>query len=490
MDKVNKVNTDFLISREKNIYEVIIGLEVHAQVTSNSKLFSSSSTKFGAEPNTQVSLVDAAFPGMLPVINEFCVKQAIKTGIGLKAQINKRSVFDRKNYFYADLPQGYQISQFKHPIVGEGTVVLDMPNGQKEVRIERLHLEQDAGKSIHDIDPQHTMVDLNRSGVALMEIVSKPDLRSPEEVNAYIKKLRSIMRYLGTCDGNMQEGSLRADVNVSVRIKGTDKLGTRCEIKNVNSIKFMQMAINYEANRQVDLIEEGKSIAQETRLFDTKKNETRSMRSKEDAHDYRYFPDPDLLPLEVSDDFVEKIKSEIPELPDEKKKRFIEKFKLSPYEATILVSDIETSKYFEEVVENSDVKLATNWITGELFAVLNNKNLEISESPISSKNLSKLINLIKDETISGKIAKTIFELMMDSDKDPQKIVEEKGLKQESDPKALEALIDKVIVDNPDKVKEYKSGKEKLFGFFVGQAMKDSNGKANPQLVNDILKKKL
>ena len=487
---MNKVNKEFLISREKNIYEVIIGLEVHAQVTSNSKLFSSSSTKFGAEPNTQVSLVDAAFPGMLPVINEFCVKQAIKTGIGLKAQINKRSVFDRKNYFYADLPQGYQISQFKHPIVGEGTVVLDMPNGQKEVGIERLHLEQDAGKSIHDIDPQNTMVDLNRSGIALMEIVSKPDLRSPDEVNVYIKKLRSIMRYLGTCDGNMQEGSLRADVNVSVRIKGTDKLGTRCEIKNVNSIKFMQMAINYEANRQVDLIEEGKSIDQETRLFDTKKNETRSMRSKEDAHDYRYFPDPDLLPLEVTDDFVEKIKSEIPELPDEKKKRFIEKFKLSPYEATILVSDIETSKYFEEVIENSDVKLATNWITGELFAVLNNKNLEISESPISSKNLSKLINLIKDGTISGKIAKTIFELMMDSDKDPQKIVEEKGLKQESDPKALEALIDKVIVDNPDKVKEYKSGKEKLFGFFVGQAMKASNGKANPQLVNDILKKKL
>ena len=487
---MNKVNKEFLISREKNVYEVIIGLEVHAQVTSNSKLFSSSSTKFGAEPNTQVSLVDAAFPGMLPVINEFCVKQAIKTGIGLKAQINKRSVFDRKNYFYADLPQGYQISQFKHPIVGEGTVVLDMPNGAKEVGIERLHLEQDAGKSIHDIDPQNTMVDLNRSGVALMEIVSKPDLRSPDEVNVYIKKLRSIMRYLGTCDGNMQEGSLRADVNVSVRIKGTDKLGTRCEIKNVNSIKFMQMAINYEANRQVDLIEEGKSIEQETRLFDTKKNETRSMRSKEDAHDYRYFPDPDLLPLEVTDDFVEKIKSEIPELPDEKKKRFIEKFKLSPYEATILVSDIETSKYFEEVIENSDVKLATNWITGELFAVLNNKNLEISESPISSKNLSKLINLIKDGTISGKIAKTIFELMMDSDKDPQKIVEEKGLKQESDPKALEALIDKVIVDNPDKVKEYKSGKEKLFGFFVGQAMKASNGKANPQLVNDILKKKL
>ena len=487
---MTKDKSEYLISRDNNTYEVVIGLEVHAQVTSNSKLFSSSSTTFGAEPNTQVSLVDAAFPGMLPVINEFCVKQAIKTGIGLKAQINKRSVFDRKNYFYADLPQGYQISQFKYPIVGEGTVILDMPNGQKEVGIERLHLEQDAGKSIHDMDPQNTLVDLNRSGVALMEIVSKPDLRTPDEVSAYIKKLRSIMRYLGTCDGNMQEGSLRADVNVSVRIKGSDKFGTRCEIKNVNSIKFMQMAINYEANRQVDLIEEGKKIDQETRLFDTKKNETRSMRSKEDAHDYRYFPDPDLLPLEVTDDFIEKLKVNIPELPDDKKKRFIDKFKLSPYEATILVSDIETSKYFEEVIANSDVKLATNWITGELFAVLNDKNLEIAESPISAKNLSKLINLIKDGTISGKIAKTIFELMIDGDKDPQKIVEEKGLKQESDPKALEALIDKVISDNPDKVKEYKSGKEKLFGFFVGQAMKVSGGKANPQLINDILKKKL
>ena len=487
---MNKENFEYLIVRNNNTYEVIIGLEVHAQVTSNSKLFSSSSTKFGAEPNTQVSLVDAAFPGMLPVINEFCVKQAIKTGIGLKAHINKRSVFDRKNYFYADLPQGYQISQFKYPIVGEGTVILDMPNGQKKIGIERLHLEQDAGKSIHDIDPQNTLVDLNRSGVALMEIVSKPDLRSLDEVNIYIKKLRSIMRYLGTCDGNMQEGSLRADVNVSVRIKGSDKLGTRCEIKNVNSIKFMQMAINYEANRQVDLIEDGKTIDQETRLFDTKKNETRSMRSKEDAHDYRYFPDPDLLPLEVTDDFIKKIKSDIPELPDEKKKRFIEKFKLSPYEATLLVSDIETSKYFEDVIKESDVKLATNWITGELFAVLNDQNLEISQSPISSKNLSKLINLIKDGTISGKIAKTVFEIMMDGDKDPQKVVEEKGLKQESDPKALEVLINKVISDNPEKVKEYKSGKVKLFGFFVGQVMKISDGKANPQLVNDILKKNL
>ena len=483
-------NSEYLISRKDNQYEIVIGLEVHAQVTSQSKLFSTSATKFGAEPNTQVSLVDAAFPGMLPVINEFCVKQAIKTGIGLNAKINKRSVFDRKNYFYADLPQGYQISQFKNPIVGEGKVILDMPDGQKEVGIERLHLEQDAGKSIHDLDPQNTFVDLNRSGVALMEIVSKPDLRSPDEVNIYIKKLRSIMRYLGTCDGNMQEGSLRADVNVSVRLKGSKELGTRCEIKNVNSIKFMQMAIEYEANRQVDLIEEGKTIDQETRLFDTKKNETRSMRSKEDAHDYRYFPDPDLLPLEISDNFVEKLKLEIPELPDEKKKRFIEKFNLTPYEATILVSDIETSKYFEDVIKNSDIKLATNWIIGELFAVLNDKNLEIIQSPISAKNLSKLINLIKDGTISGKIAKTIFELMMDGDKDPQKIVEEKGLKQESDPKAIEEIITKVIKDNPIKVKEYKSGKDKLFGFFVGQVMKISGGKANPQLVNEILKKNL
>ena len=494
MDLVSKEQAEYLIIRGDKKYEVVIGLEVHALVSSDSKLFSNSSTKFGAEPNTQVSLVDAAFPGMLPVINEFCVKQAIKTGIGLKAQINKRSVFDRKNYFYADLPQGYQISHFKDPIVGEGKVLLDMPNGQKEVGIERLHLEQDAGKSIHDMDPHNTFVDLNRSGVALMEIVSKPDLRSPDEVNAYIKKLRSIMRYLGTCDGNMQEGSLRADVNVSVRLKGAKDFGTRCEIKNVNSIKFMQMAINYEANRQVDLIEDGQKIDQETRLFDTKKNETRSMRSKEDAHDYRYFPDPDLLPLEVTDEFIDSIKSEIPELPDDKKKRFIDEFKISPYEATILVSDIEVAKYFEEVVakmgKNRDMKLAVNWITGELFAVLNDKNLEISQSPISAKNLAKLINLIKNGTISGKIAKSIFEDMINGDIDPQVIVEEKGLKQQSDPKALEVLIEKIINENRDKAIEYKQGKEKLFGFFVGQVMKNSGGKANPQMVNEILKAKL
>ena len=487
---MSKNQSEYLIKRKNNEYEVVIGLEVHAQVLSESKLFSSSPTKFGAEPNTQVSLVDAAFPGMLPVINEFCIKQAVKTGIGLNAKINKKSIFDRKNYFYADLPQGYQISQYKNPIVGEGSIILDLPNGEKKIGIERLHLEQDAGKSIHDIDPVNTFVDLNRSGVALMEIVSKPDLRSLEEVNLYIKKLRSIMRYLGTCDGNMQEGSLRADVNVSVRKKGDKNYGTRCEIKNVNSIKFMQLAIDYEANRQIDVIEDGGKIDQETRLFDTKKNETRSMRSKEDAHDYRYFPDPDLLPLELSDEFINNLKKDIPELPDEKKKRFIEEFKLSPYEANILVSDIETSKYFEEVVKKSDIKLSTNWITGELFALLNEKNLEISESPISAKNLSKLINLIKDGTISGKIAKSVFELMKDGDKDPQKITEEKSLKQQSDPKELEKLIDKVISNNEDKVKEYKSGKEKLFGFFVGQAMKISGGKANPQLINEILKKKL
>ncbi len=487
---MSKNNDEYLIIRNDNKYEVIIGLEVHAQVLSESKLFSTSSTKFGSEPNTQVSLVDAAFPGMLPVINEHCIKQAVKTGIGLKANINKRSIFDRKNYFYADLPQGYQISQYKNPIVGEGSVILDMPNGEKNIGIERLHLEQDAGKSIHDIDPQNTLVDLNRSGVALMEIVSKPDLRSLDEVNAYIKKLRSIMRYLGTCDGNMQEGSLRADVNVSVRKKGDKKLGTRCEIKNVNSIKFMQMAIDFEANRQVDIIEEGGSIDQETRLFDTKKNETRSMRSKENAHDYRYFPDPDLLPLELNDNYIDQIKKDIPELPDEKKKRFIEKFKLSPYEANILVSDIDISKYFEEVSKKSDVKLATNWITGELFALLNEKNIEITESPISSKNLSKLINLIKDGTISGKIAKSVFEIMRDGDKDPITIVKEKGLKQQSDPKELENLINKVITENPKNVEAYKSGKDKLFGFFVGQVMKNSNGKANPKLVNEILKKKL
>ena len=480
----------YLVEKNGNKYEVIIGLEVHAQVLSESKLFSTSSTKFGSEPNTQVSLVDAAFPGMLPVINEFCVRQAVKTGIGLNAKINKKSIFDRKNYFYADLPQGYQISQYKDPIVGEGTVVLDLPSGPKTIGIERLHLEQDAGKSIHDIDPSSTLVDLNRSGVALMEIVSKPDLRSPEEVNLYIKKLRSIMRYLGTCDGNMQEGSLRADVNVSVRKVGADKLGTRCEIKNVNSIKFMQMAIEYEAKRQVDLIESGKKINQETRLFDTKKITTRSMRSKEDAHDYRYFPDPDLLPLKLNKSLIDKLKKELPELPDQKKERFIKDHNLSPYEANILVSEKEISEYYENVIKDCDKKLATNWITVELFAVLNKKNLSITQSPISAKNLSSLIKMITSGKISGKIAKNVFEKMQVGDKDPKKIVEKEGLLQQSDPKELEKIIVDVISKNQDKVEQYKSGKEKLFGYFVGEVMKASKGKANPQLVNEILKKKL
>ena len=480
----------YLIEGEKGKWEVIIGLEVHAQVTSNSKLFSGSSTKFGAEPNTQVSFIDSAFPGMLPVINEFCVQQAIKTGLGLNAKINPFSVFDRKNYFYADLPQGYQISQYKNPIVGEGEITLDLPNGSKKIGIERLHLEQDAGKSIHDLDASNTFVDLNRSGVALMEIVSKPDLRSPEEVNAYIKKLRSIMRYLGTCDGNMQEGSLRADVNVSVRKEGDIKLGTRCEIKNVNSIKFMQAAIVYESQRQVELLESGKKINQETRLFDTKKNETRSMRSKEDAHDYRYFPDPDLLPLNIDKSLIEKIKKSLPELPDQKKERFINEYSLTSYEANILVSEKEISDYFEEVVKQSDKKLAKNWIMGDLFASLNEKNISISESLVTSMKMAQLIDCISKGIISGRTAKEVFEIMKETGEEPKKIIESKGLQQKSDPKELEKIIDKIISDNSDKVTEYKSGKEKLFGFFVGQVMKISGGKANPQLVNSILKQKL
>ena len=427
---------------------------------------------------------------MLPVINEFCVQQAIKTGLGLNAKINSYSVFDRKNYFYADLPQGYQISQYKNPIVGEGKITLDLPNGTKTIGIERLHLEQDAGKSIHDLDPSNTYVDLNRSGVALMEIVSKPDLSSPDEVNAYIKKLRSIMRYLGTCDGNMQEGSLRADVNVSVRKEGNKELGTRCEIKNVNSIKFMQMAIIYEAQRQVELLEAGKSIDQETRLFDTKKNETRSMRSKEDAHDYRYFPDPDLLPLNLNKELIENIKKNLPELPDQKKERFINDYTLTAYEANVLVSEKEISDYFEEVVKTSDIKLSKNWIMGDLFASLNEKNISISQSPVTAKKMSQLIDSISSGVISGRTAKEVFEIMKESGEEPNKIIESKGLQQKSDPKELEKIIEKILTENNDKVEQYKSGKDKLFGFFVGQVMKISGGKANPQLVNQILKDKL
>ena len=487
---MSKDKFDYFIKGEKNNYEVIIGLEVHAQVSSNSKLFSGSATKFGAEPNSQVSLIDSAFPGMLPVINKECINQAIRTGLGLNAKINNNSVFDRKNYFYADLPQGYQISQYKNPIVGEGKVLLDMPYGSKEIGIERLHLEQDAGKSIHDMDPSSTYVDLNRSGIALMEIVSKPDLRSPEEVNAYIKKLRTIMRYLGTCDGNMQEGSLRADVNVSVRQVGDKNFGTRCEIKNVNSIKFMQMAIEYEAKRQVELLDEGKKIEQETRLFDTKKNETRSMRSKEDAHDYRYFPDPDLLPLKIEQKLIDDLKKTLPELPDNKKERFMKDYGLNSYEANVLVSEKEISNYYEEVAKLSDKKLAATWMMGDLFAMLNDKGLNISKSPISAKNFAELVQSIKSGEISGRIAKEVFELMVESGDNAKKIIESKGMKQQSDPKELEKIINEILTKNKDKVDQYKSGKEKLFGFFVGQVMKQSGGKANPQLTNDILKKLL
>ena len=487
---MSKDKFDYYIEGEKNKYEVIIGLEVHAQVSSNSKLFSGSATKFGAEPNSQVSLIDSAFPGMLPVINKECINQAIRTGLGLNAKINNNSVFDRKNYFYADLPQGYQISQYKNPIVGEGKVLLDMPYGSKEIGIERLHLEQDAGKSIHDMDPTSTYVDLNRSGIALMEIVSKPDLRSPDEVNAYIKKLRTIMRYLGTCDGNMQEGSLRADVNVSVRKVGDKKLGTRCEIKNVNSIKFMQMAIEYESNRQVQMLDEGKKIDQETRLFDTKKNETRSMRSKEDAHDYRYFPDPDLLPLKIEQKLIDDLKKTLPELPDNKKERFINDYGLNSYEANVLVSEKDISDYYEEVAKLSDKKLAATWMMGDLFAMLNDKGLNISNSPISAKNFAELVRSIKSGEISGRIAKEVFEIMVESGENPKKIIETKGMKQQSDPKELEKIINEILTKNKDKVDQYKSGKEKLFGFFVGQVMKQSGGKANPQLTNEILKKLL
>ncbi len=487
---MSKEKFDYFIKGENGKYEVVIGLEVHAQVLSKSKLFSGSSTKFGADPNNHVSLIDSAFPGMLPVINEECVKQAVKTGLGLNAKINSYSVFDRKNYFYADLPQGYQISQYKNPIVGEGKVLLDMPYGSKEIGIERLHLEQDAGKSIHDMDPSNTYVDLNRSGIALMEIVSKPDLRSPEEVNAYIKKLRSIMRYLGTCDGNMQEGSLRADVNVSVRKEGDKNFGTRCEIKNVNSIKFMQMAIEYEAARQVELIENGKEIDQETRLFDTKKNKTRSMRSKEDAHDYRYFPDPDLLPLKLEQKLVDDLKKLLPELPDKKKERFIKEYGLNAYEANVLVSEKEISDYYEEVAKLSDKKLAATWMMGDLFAMLNDKGLNISKSPISAKHFAELVESIKSGKISGRIAKEVFEIMLETGENPKRIIESKDLKQQSDPKQLEKMINEILIKNKDKVDQYNSGKEKLFGFFVGQVMKSSGGKANPQLTNEILKKLL
>jgi len=481
----------YVIKGETGDWEVVIGLEVHCQVISNAKLFSGAATNFGAEPNTQVSLVDAAMPGMLPVINETCVRQAIKTGLGLKAQINNKSVFARKNYFYADLPQGYQISQADQPIVGAGTIILDLPDGStREIGIERLHLEQDAGKSLHDQDPKRTFIDLNRTGVALMEIVSDPDMRSPEEAGAYLRKLRSIVRYLETCDGNMDQGSMRCDVNVSVRPVGSTELRTRAETKNVNSVRFAMQAIEYEAARQVEIYDNGGEVVQETRLFDSQKGETRSMRSKEHAHDYRYFPDPDLLPLMFSDELVAEIKATLPELPDERKDRYINVFGLSPYDAGVLVAEKDTAMYFEAVAEGRDAKMAANWVINNLFAVLSDKGVSITESPISAVNLGKLLGLISDDTISTKIAKDVFEIMIETGGDPEKIVEEKGLKQITDTGAIETAVDAAIAAGTAQVAQYKGGNEKILGWFVGQVMKSTQGKANPGQVNKLLKEKL
>ncbi len=484
-----KTEKSNLIEGATGEWEVVIGMEVHAQVTSNAKLFSGASTAFGGDPNSHVSLVDAAMPGMLPVINEFCVAQAVRTGLGLKAAINLYSVFDRKNYFYPDLPQGYQISQYKNPIVGEGEVIVDLLSGERVVvGIERLHLEQDAGKSLHDQHPQNSYVDLNRSGVALMEIVSKPDLRSSEQARAYVSKLRTILRYLGTCDGNMEEGSLRADVNVSVRRPG-DAFGTRCEIKNVNSIRFIGQSIEYEARRQIEILEDGGEIIQETRLFDAKTGETRSMRSKEEAHDYRYFPDPDLLPLELTQDYVDGLAADLPELPDEKRARFIADYGLTPYDADVLVAERESVDYFEAVAAGRDAKQAANWVINELFGRLNKEGLTILDSPVSADQLGGIVDLIKAGTISGKIAKDVFDIVWTEGGDPAEIVEARGLKQVTDMGAIEKTVDEVIAANPEKVAQAKE-KPALIGWFVGQVMKATGGKASPQAVNELLKSKL
>jgi aspartyl-tRNA(Asn)/glutamyl-tRNA(Gln) amidotransferase subunit B len=470
-------------------WEIIIGMEVHAQVTSKSKLFSGASAEYGGEPNDHVSLVDAAMPGMLPVINEFCVEQAVKTGLGLKAQINSRSVFDRKNYFYPDLPQGYQISQYKQPVVGEGVVRLVVEEGRSiDVGIERLHLEQDAGKSLHDQHPNMSFVDLNRSGVALMEIVSKPDMRSPDEAKAYVTKLRQIMRYLGTCDGNMEEGSLRADINVSVRRPG-EPFGTRCEIKNVNSIRFMGQAILYEARRQIGILEDGGKIDQETRLFDARKGETRSMRSKEEAHDYRYFPDPDLLPLELEAGWIAAIQAALPELPDEKRQRFIKNYGLSAYDAEVLIAERASASYFEAVARGRDGKTAANWVINELFGRLNKEGKTIEDTPVTADQLGAIVDLISAGTISGKIAKDVFEIVWSEGGNPAEIVEKRGLRQVTDTGAIEKAVDDIIAANPDKVAQARA-KPTLLGWFVGQVMKTTGGKANPQAVNEILRKKL
>ncbi|HEV7339196.1 MAG TPA: Asp-tRNA(Asn)/Glu-tRNA(Gln) amidotransferase subunit GatB [Bosea sp. (in: a-proteobacteria)] len=478
-----------LIKGATGDWEVVIGLEIHAQVTSNAKLFSGASTEFGGEPNAHVSLVDAAMPGMLPVINEECVRQAVRTGLGLNAAINHRSVFDRKNYFYPDLPQGYQISQYKHPIVGEGEIAVDLsPTEQISVGIERLHLEQDAGKSMHDQHPTMSFVDLNRSGVALMEIVSKPDLRSADEAKAYVSKLRTILRYIGSCDGDMEKGNLRADVNVSVRKPG-EPFGTRCEIKNVNSIRFIGQAVEVEARRQIGILEDGGKIDQETRLYDPGKGETRSMRSKEEAHDYRYFPDPDLLPLEFDDAFVDDLKQHLPELPDAKKARFIAEYGLSPYDASVLVAERDQADYFEAVAKGRDGKAAANWVINELFGRLNKEGKDVSTSPVSAAQLGGLVDLIGEGVISGKIAKDLFEIVWTEGGDPREIVEARGMKQVTDTGAIEKAVDEIIAANPDKVEQVKA-KPTMLGWFVGQAMKASGGKANPQALNEILKTKL
>jgi aspartyl-tRNA(Asn)/glutamyl-tRNA(Gln) amidotransferase subunit B len=477
-----------LIAGATGDWEVIVGLEVHAQVATHAKLFSGASTEFGAEPNSHVSLVDAAMPGMLPVINEACVAQAVRTGLGLKAEIHLNSIFDRKNYFYPDLPQGYQISQYKNPVVGEGEIVIDVDGESKTVGIERLHLEQDAGKSIHDQHPDYSYVDLNRSGVALMEIVSRPDMRSAREAQAYVTKLRTILRYLGTCDGDMDKGNLRADVNVSVRKPG-DPLGTRCEIKNVNSIRFIGQAIEVEARRQIAIIEDGGKIDQETRLFDPSKGETRSMRSKEEAHDYRYFPDPDLLPLELEQSWVDALAKDLPELPDAKRARFIRDYGLSAYDASVLVAERESADFYEAVAKGTDGKLAANWVINELFGRLNKEALDIAASPISTAQLGGLVRLIADGTISGKIAKDLFEILWTEGGDPAEIIEKRGMRQVTDTGAIEAAVDAIIAANPDKVEQVKA-KPSMLGWFVGQVMKQSGGKANPTAVNEILKSKL
>lgn len=471
-------------------WEVVIGLEVHAQITSNAKLFSGASTAFGSEPNTNVSLVDAAMPGMLPVPNAECVKQAVRTGLAIDAQIHRWSRFDRKNYFYADLPQGYQISQLYHPIVGEGSLTVETDEGEKVIGVERIHIEQDAGKLMHDQHPTMSYVDLNRCGVALMEIVSKPDMRSPAEAGAYMKKLRAILRYVGSCDGNMEQGSMRADVNVSVRKPGAE-FGTRTETKNVNSVRFIQQVVEYEARRQVDVIEEGGTIVQETRLFDPDKGVTRSMRSKEDAHDYRYFPDPDLLPLVLTEDFVEECKASLPELPDAKRQRYVDALGITPYNADVITSDVETARWFEALLAaGAEAKAGANWLTSELFGALNRLGKDIGQSPVSPEQAAQLLGLVADGTLSGSLAKQVFEIMLETGDDPARIVEEKGLKQTSDTGAIEAAIAEILSANADKVDQYKGGKEALFGFFVGQTMKAMAGKANPKVVNELLKKAL